>query len=280
MRICPLLRVRNEGHVPNVEDRARLRVPQPPRRRTPIHCEGSAPRELCSHAGFVNAKAMPNTTTGACALRSASEHSREQSVSRDPDPGAVAGDSLTPVYFIVLDIRDRSTRKLTIERFSIGDATAEELWPGRHGDVRIDRFRQQTPELWMMPAEIVAGVVPMRPDASPKSLHFGDEHLAVKTLQVLIHRRTSKIVPRIRRPYAERSPPVDRGTPADSRHTCPRSCEVRTSDIGTGGPFADPLNPALPQQTTDLRPSRHPRLPRRTGRPSVRCALVRHRPQG
>ncbi|MBW3578718.1 MAG: hypothetical protein KY462_13455 [Actinobacteria bacterium] len=90
--------------------------------------------------------------------------------------------------FVVLDIVNRGAGKLTIERFSVREATAQELRPWRYGNLRIDRLRQQTPELGMMPAEIVARTVPMSTDARPESLHLGDERLAVKALQILVRR--------------------------------------------------------------------------------------------
>ena len=49
---------------------------------------------------------------------------------------------------------DLGVRKLTVERFPVFGATAQELRPGWDGDVGIYPLGQQRPQLRVMPAEI------------------------------------------------------------------------------------------------------------------------------
>ena len=42
-----------------------------------------------------------------------------------------------------------------------------------------DRFRQQTPELGMVPAQVMSAAVAMRADAGAQALHLGDQRIAI-----------------------------------------------------------------------------------------------------
>jgi hypothetical protein len=55
----------------------------------------------------------------------------------------------------------RSIRRLVIQRLSVSDATTEKLGPLRNDWERILLLRQETPELWMMPAQCVTAAVTM-----------------------------------------------------------------------------------------------------------------------
>ncbi len=62
-------------------------------------------------------------------------------------------------------IESRRIRVLSLKRFAVLHAAAQELGPGRHRDLRIDAFRQHAPQLRMVPAEIVPRAVAMLADA-------------------------------------------------------------------------------------------------------------------
>ena len=63
-----------------------------------------------------------------------------------------------------LNIDARCARRLIVQRLSVPDAAAHELWPGWDGDLRIDLLGQQGPQRGVMPAEIVSRGVSMLPD--------------------------------------------------------------------------------------------------------------------
>src|SRR5262249_32633551 len=64
--------------------------------------------------------------------------------------------------------------------------TAHEPRPGRHRDRRVDPLRQETPELWMVPAQIVAAGVAMRADALSQPPDLGDQLVAAHSLEIVI----------------------------------------------------------------------------------------------
>jgi hypothetical protein len=85
--------------------------------------------------------------------------------------------SLAPTI-VSLDQRARSIWKLSIERFPVFDATSQELRPGWHGDIFWNWFRQQAPELWVEPTQIVPAAVAVGSNAIPQPHHFGNEFLS------------------------------------------------------------------------------------------------------
>src|SRR5688572_21697740 len=78
--------------------------------------------------------------------------------------------------------------KLAIERLPIANAAAQELRPGRHGGLRITALGQQTPELGMVPAELVPSAVTMRAYAGAQTAYLGDQLVARRCVEILIHR--------------------------------------------------------------------------------------------
>src|SRR4030095_8728969 len=77
--------------------------------------------------------------------------------------------------------------RLPVERLAIPEATPEELRPLRNRGKRIGALGQQPPQLRMVPAQLVAGGVPVLPDACTQALHLGNELLAGHRLEVLVH---------------------------------------------------------------------------------------------
>ena len=80
----------------------------------------------------------------------------------------------------------RGVGESLVERLAIPDAPAQELRPSGDLGKRIGGFREQTPEVGMVPAEIVAGGVAMAPDLS-KALHLPDEIVVGEGVEVLVH---------------------------------------------------------------------------------------------
>lgn len=73
-----------------------------------------------------------------------------------------------------------------LEGLAIADAASQELWPLRHAWERISGFGQETPELWMMPAEVMASAVPVLADSLPQTPHLKDELVARKGLKISV----------------------------------------------------------------------------------------------
>jgi hypothetical protein len=59
----------------------------------------------------------------------------------------------------VFYIGDRRTGKLTFECLAVGDASTQELRPGRNCHIWIGLLGKQVPELRMVPAEVPYGAV-------------------------------------------------------------------------------------------------------------------------
>jgi hypothetical protein len=76
---------------------------------------------------------------------------------------------------------------LLVERLSVPNTTPKELGPFRDGDVRRDLFRQEAPELRMMPAQFVPRAVPMRADSGAEPTHFLHQGLAGHCVHVFVH---------------------------------------------------------------------------------------------
>lgn len=92
---------------------------------------------------------------------------------------------------VKLDRRTRSIWKLSIECFPILDTAPQELRPGRDGDILRNWFRKQTPELRMVPTQIVAAAVAMGSNAVPQPHHFGNQFLSTPAQNVRVHSNTT-----------------------------------------------------------------------------------------
>lgn len=95
--------------------------------------------------------------------------------------------SIFLVASVKFDFYYRRSGQFAIECRPIRDAAAQKLRPWRNRDIRGDRLRQQPPKLGMMPAQIMTGAVPMRPNACPEPFHFRDQRLAIHTENVFVH---------------------------------------------------------------------------------------------
>ena len=69
----------------------------------------------------------------------------------------------------------RRLNKLTIQRLSIADAPAKKIRPFWYNRKSSRTFRQQIPKPRLMPAQIVAGTVPMLADGCSQSLYLSDQ---------------------------------------------------------------------------------------------------------
>jgi hypothetical protein len=92
-----------------------------------------------------------------------------------------------PVLLIVFPVQHRSVRTLPVERLAILDAAAQKSRPGRHGNLGVDRFGKQRPQLRVMPAKAVSGAVAMRANARPEPPHLLDKPFARHMLQIVVH---------------------------------------------------------------------------------------------
>jgi hypothetical protein len=68
---------------------------------------------------------------------------------------------------LVLFGRPADVRKLSIERLAVLNAAPEKLWPVWHLGQWVRRLWQETPQLWMMPAERLPGALSMLADSLP-----------------------------------------------------------------------------------------------------------------
>jgi len=88
---------------------------------------------------------------------------------------------------LILSVQDRRVRKLPLERLPVTQASTDELRPWRNDDLRGELLREETPQLRVMPTQLVAGAVTMSAYSHSQPLHFGDELLAAEPLQIVIH---------------------------------------------------------------------------------------------
>jgi hypothetical protein len=76
---------------------------------------------------------------------------------------------------------------LLVERLAIADAALQELRPignDRHG---IGSLWQERPKLGMMPAQLVAGAVPVRANGPPQPFDFGHQLVARHLVEFEVH---------------------------------------------------------------------------------------------
>src|SRR5262245_12010481 len=98
-----------------------------------------------------------------------------------------------PASLLIFDIEHGRVRQLAVERFAVSQASAQELRPWRDRDFGCHPLGQQTPELGVMPAQIMSAAVPVFTDACPQPLHLGDQRLA-GYVQILVHRHLPRSI--------------------------------------------------------------------------------------
>ena len=76
---------------------------------------------------------------------------------------------------------------MLIERLPIPDAAAQELGPLRNHRRWIAPFRQQGPQVGVVPAQIVLRAVPVCPYARPEHFDLGQQFLPGHGLKIIIH---------------------------------------------------------------------------------------------
>src|SRR5262245_25457758 len=87
---------------------------------------------------------------------------------------------------LIFVVGTRRVRQFAIKGFAIAQAAAQEFRPWRHGDVGRDALGKQSPEIRMMPAQIVAGAVAVRANTGAQALCFEEQLLAVHPVEVMI----------------------------------------------------------------------------------------------
>lgn len=80
----------------------------------------------------------------------------------------------------------RRCRKLLIERLTISQTGLDELRPRGDCWQRILVVRQQTPERWMMPAEIMASAITVTANTLAQLSHLGEQLVARHTVDVFV----------------------------------------------------------------------------------------------
>jgi hypothetical protein len=83
-------------------------------------------------------------------------------------------------------IGPRSRWELLIKRLAVPETALHEHRPLGHVRLRIGGVGEEPPELRMMPAEIVAGAVPVPPDALSQTQDLLDEFLPGELLELII----------------------------------------------------------------------------------------------
>lgn len=83
-------------------------------------------------------------------------------------------------------MRAQRGRKLLIERLTISQTAAQELRPRGDRWQRILVVRQQTPERWMVPAELMASAIAVTANTLPQLAHLSDKLFARHTVDVFV----------------------------------------------------------------------------------------------
>src|SRR5262249_27926576 len=91
-----------------------------------------------------------------------------------------------PSGSVILLVQHRRVGELPLQRFAVLEAAAQKLRPGGNRDRRIDPLGQETPELRMMPAQIVPARVAMLANALSQAPDLRDQFLAVHALEVVV----------------------------------------------------------------------------------------------
>jgi hypothetical protein len=74
-----------------------------------------------------------------------------------------------------------------LPRLAILNAATQELRPGGNAWLRIGLLRQQSPELWMVPAQFVAKAVAVLPYPRSKPPDFLYQCVAIEIGEVFVH---------------------------------------------------------------------------------------------
>ena len=88
-----------------------------------------------------------------------------------------------------LSFRSRCVGQLAVERLAVSQAPPQELRPVGHTRNGIARLWEQSPQIWMVPAELMARAIPVLPNSGPQPFHFSDERIAIQGRKVFIHRQ-------------------------------------------------------------------------------------------
>ena len=78
---------------------------------------------------------------------------------------------------------------MVVERLPVADAASQELWPLRHLRQRISGFGQETPELGMVPAELMVRAVTVPADTVPQADNLLHELVPRERFEIVVHRR-------------------------------------------------------------------------------------------
>jgi hypothetical protein len=78
----------------------------------------------------------------------------------------------------------RSGWRLLVEGAAVADAAGEEVGPFRHEGLRVRLVREEAPEGWMVPAELVQRAIAMLADGVSELADFLDELVAGHLLEV------------------------------------------------------------------------------------------------
>ena len=78
-------------------------------------------------------------------------------------------------------------RQLPVERLAVAQASAKELRPVGDTGLRIGLFWQQSPQLRVMPAELLPRTVAVGPDALAQPPDLGYERVAIEGRQIVVH---------------------------------------------------------------------------------------------
>jgi hypothetical protein len=83
--------------------------------------------------------------------------------------------------------RTRRVGQLFVERLPVTDAAPQELGPGGNGEPRVERLREEPPEVRLVPAQVVSAAVAVSPDPVAEPLHFIDELFPRERVEIVVH---------------------------------------------------------------------------------------------
>ena len=86
-----------------------------------------------------------------------------------------------------LVLRSGCIRQLLVERLAIPEASPQELRPVGNTRNGIGRFREQPPQSRVMPTQLMARTVPVRPDSGPQPFDLRYEPVSIESRKIFIH---------------------------------------------------------------------------------------------
>src|SRR6185436_7903572 len=89
--------------------------------------------------------------------------------------------------WLIRRVGPRCIRELLVQRLAIPQAAPQELRPSGDPGQRVGLLGQEAPERRVMPAELLAGAVAVRPDALTQPPRLGDQLLARHGFEILVH---------------------------------------------------------------------------------------------